>query len=74
MNEKVVNYDGYAVPEKIAKEQYKIIPFIIFKRSDGWTLGAPVEFEDVAHGMWKDEWTHFKFVVDDVWRDINEDA
>lgn len=72
LNRVIVDYHGQAVPSHIAEERYKIIPDIMFKRNDGWTLGAPEEFEDIAYEMWKGDWTHFKNRTDDEWTDIKE--
>jgi hypothetical protein len=33
-----------------------ITPDIVFVRTDGWMLGAPMEFVDVAEQMWLDMW------------------
>lgn len=29
---------------------------VIFIRKDGWSLGAPKQFMDVAESLWADEW------------------
>lgn len=36
-----------------------IAPHIFFVRNDGWVLGASARFEEVAYGMWKDEWVGY---------------
>ncbi len=68
----IVDYHGQAVSAKIAKERYNIIPDIIFRRNDGWTLGTPEEFEPIAYRMWKDEWSEFKSKIDDEWTDMED--
>lgn len=68
----IVDRGGYGVPSNIAEKRYKVIPDIIFKRNDGWTLGAPKEFEDVAYRMWRDEWTHFVRRPNSEWKGIGE--
>lgn len=55
----VVNQDGEATSSKKAREQYGINPDIIFIREDGWSLGAPWQFENVAWGLWAKEWIGF---------------
>ena len=68
----IVDYNGYAVPEKMAREKYCIVPDIMFKRKDGWTLGAPEEFEDVAYEMWKNEWSYFTRKPDEDWSNMED--
>lgn len=48
-----------AIPPGRAKNEHNIKPVIIFVRNDGWSLGAPEEYEVEAHAMWSDSWTHF---------------
>jgi hypothetical protein len=36
-----------------------IAPHVFFIRNDGWILGASARFEEVAYGMWKDEWVGY---------------
>lgn len=55
----VIDSDGYAVPPMKAWKQHNVFPDIIFVRDDGWSLGAPSVYEEVAYNMWKDAWTHF---------------
>ena len=69
-NRVIVSYEGYAVPANIAEKRYGIIPDIVFKRNDNWTLGAPSMFETVAYNMWADQW--IEFMINDEWKDINE--
>lgn len=51
----VINKEGEAVPAWMA-EREGIKPVIVFVRNDGWTLGAPEEFIEVARKMWDGEW------------------
>ena len=48
-----------AVTSRRAREEYRIVPDIIFIRNDGWSLGAPQHLEHAAYRLWKDEWTYF---------------
>lgn len=56
---RVIVGKGRAIPARKAKAQFGIEPDIIFIRDDGWTLGAPSQFEKEAYETWKDHWTHF---------------
>lgn len=47
-------------------------PEVMFKRKDGWSLGACAEFESVAYNMWPDEWTHFVRAPSMDWLPIGE--
>jgi hypothetical protein len=51
----VVDNEGYAVPPKATS----IKPQIIFKRNDGWTLGAPLVFAHSAYKLWTGSWDSF---------------
>ncbi len=55
----IVEADGSATTPRRAAHIFQVISNIIFIRDDGWTLGAPKEFESIAYGIWKDSWTHF---------------
>jgi len=68
----IVDDGGYGVPPERAKQQYDIESAIYFKRSDGWSLGAPLQFEDIAYRLWANEWTHFATSWDETWRPISE--
>lgn len=48
-----------AVPPARAREQYGIIPDVIFIRDDGWSLGAPKGLEGAAFKQWSDSWVAF---------------
>lgn len=48
----VINVHGEAVPPG----RTSISPDIIYIRNDGWTLGAPREFDGIARKMWADMW------------------
>ena len=52
----VINEAGEATTFLRAAEEYQISPDIIFIRDDGWSLGAPKQFQDVAEQMWADKW------------------
>lgn len=53
----VISAEGDAVAPHIAAQQAdpKKID-IVFVRDDGWTLGAPQEYEKIAESMWVGEW------------------
>lgn len=51
----VVRPDGYAAhPNFAAKQEIQID--VVFVRNDGWSLGAPEEFEDKARDTWPSKW------------------
>jgi hypothetical protein len=52
----VISGAGEAVGSKRAREQYGISAEIVFIRDDGWSLGAPLYFKDVAESLWADHW------------------
>jgi len=45
---------------------------IVFRRSDGWTLGAPEPLNMIAYKLWQHYWTHYHKKGDDQWRPIRE--
>ena len=51
----VIDRHGEAVAPRRALEKC-IRCDVIFIRADGWSLGAPLQFSDVAENMWRDEW------------------
>lgn len=55
----VINEDGEATTPKLAREQHRIVPDVIFIRFDGWALAAPEFLERVAYQLWQNDWTHF---------------
>lgn len=66
----VVSKSGEAVTPAMALDVYGIYPDIAFLRDDGWSLAAPMQFEEIAYEMWKDKWTHFMRKPNRVWSDI----
>jgi hypothetical protein len=52
----VVDPDGRATTPERARRDYGITPDIVFERDDGWRLGAPSVYKNIAEDMWKDEW------------------
>ena len=62
----VIDNDGYAVPPAATK----LKPQIVFKRNDGWTLGAPLVFAHAAYTLWKDSWV--AYTTGEGWIDINQ--
>lgn len=55
----VVDAGGTAVTPNRALMEYGLVPDMVFIRSDGWSLGAPSQFRQVAFKMWDDEWVSF---------------
>ena len=47
------------VPSRRARDEHNVNATIIFIRDDGWSLGAPPEFEADAYRMWADKWVAF---------------
>ena len=58
-NRIVINNEGEAWDSARAM-RFGIYADVGFMRNDGWALGAPKEFEDVAFRLWADEW---KYVI-----------
>lgn len=52
----IVDSGALGVTPKRAREEYNITPDVIFIRNDGWSLGAPARFEQVALALWRDDW------------------
>lgn len=68
----IVDSEGYGVPPSRAEQQYSITSDIVFKRrGDGWTLGAPKQYESIAFRMWADEWESFSY-DGESWSPISE--
>lgn len=59
-NRVVINKYGEGTSLSRAEEK-GITSDVIFRRKDGWTLGAPKKFEGVAFGLWRGEWSHFAY-------------
>lgn len=55
----IINLEGEGISPDRASKQHGITSKIIFIRNDGWSLGAPSQFEHVAYLTWKDEWVAF---------------
>lgn len=56
----LVNADGTAISESRAAGLFpKLKIAIIFIRSDGWTLAAPLNLADAAYKLWDLEWVQF---------------
>lgn len=55
----IVDEHGLAKSPEKAEEENNITPDIIFWRNDGWSLGAPSEYESIAYEMWKDSWVRY---------------
>ena len=54
-NRVVIDIEGTAVNPKRAAEM-GVQPDIVYVRKDGWSLGAPNQFKQIAFDMWSDEW------------------
>ena len=59
----VINMEGEATTPRRAFEEHHLSPDIIYVRNDGWSLGTPAEFDEVAKRMWEKEW------IAVMWRD-----
>lgn len=59
VNRVVINNEGEAVNPNRAETDHGITPDIVFIRNDGWTLGAPKQFKDIAYQMWQNDWEYF---------------
>lgn len=70
-NRVVVSKEGDATTPKMALDQ-GISADVGFLRKDGWSLGTPREFEDVAFSLWEQEWTHFILKGDTHWRPLRD--
>lgn len=55
----IINEQGLSESPAVAEEKHKVIPSIIFWRNDGWSLGAPKEFEKLAYELWKLRWVRY---------------
>lgn len=55
----MINAEGEAVASARAREQFGVDPDVIFIRDDGWSLGAPKQFETVAFKLWEGSWIGF---------------
>lgn len=58
-NRVIYNDKGDVASKLLVLENHKIKPSIIFFRNDGWSLGAPKEFEEMAYKMYEDEWVRY---------------
>jgi len=46
----------YATTPKRARDEYEVVPDVLFVRNDGWSLGARFEDEAAAFDLWADCW------------------
>ena len=56
----VVDRFGKAVRPETAFHEHGVCAAVIFVRGDGWSVGAPAEFEDVAYRLWMTHWKEFR--------------
>ena len=56
----VVNEHGRSCHPAQAFHLEGVLSKIIFERNDGWTLGAPPEFEALALSLWVNQWVAFR--------------
>ena len=68
----VINREGEATTPFRAHQEHGITPTIMFVRDDGWTLGAPPQFEKVAFEMWPEQWIGFSALPTKKFRPIKE--
>lgn len=62
----VINARGMAVDPHRALRDYAIKPDVVLIRNDGWSLGAPHQFREVALRMWADQWVAIWDTSEDV--------
>ena len=55
----IIDAQGTATPPGRAKKIFFIDPDVVFIRDDGWTLGAPTKFAEVARKMWEHDWVAY---------------
>ena len=70
INRVITDDEGTGQAPRRAAEK-GISPEVVFLRKDGWTLGAPRQYESIAYDMWSDEWTHFSR-DGKTWKPISE--
>lgn len=68
----VINAEQEAISPDRARNQHGISPDVIFIRNDGWTLGAPKQFEAQAFGTWAGSWIGFMQRPDRTAKPISE--
>jgi hypothetical protein len=52
----VINDRGMATDPRRALRDHNITPDVVLIRQDGWSLGAPHQFRELALQMWADQW------------------
>ena len=52
----IVDTGALGVSSTRAREEYGIVPDVVFIRNDGWSLGAPAALEGVARSTWANSW------------------
>lgn len=72
LNRVLISCYGEATTPSRASAFFNVTPDIIFRREDGWTLGAPEEWEHQAWRLYRDEWTHFARRTDSDWKGIED--
>jgi hypothetical protein len=55
----IINAGGSAVGPERAWRENRVKPDVIFVRDDGWSLGAPERFREVAFRLWQSSWVAF---------------
>lgn len=66
----VIDSGGLATTPERAEKEYGIVPEVIFVRNDEWSLGAPLQFEEITYRLWKNQWRYFVYRKDNHWRSI----
>jgi hypothetical protein len=57
----VINEQGTVTTAMIAFKHHGMVADVTFVRDDGFALGAPKMYEDIAYEMWKNRWVEFYF-------------
>jgi hypothetical protein len=52
----IVSREGWATTPDRALREFGIVADVVFVRHDGWTLGAPRRWEEVARDLWAGSW------------------
>jgi hypothetical protein len=52
----IVSREGKATTPSRALREFSIVADVVFVRDDGWTLGAPRQWAEVARDLWGGSW------------------
>ena len=63
----MINAAGEDTTPERARREYHVTPEVMLVRKDGWTLGAPLRLEGVAHRTWVGQWVMRWRLVAGTW-------